>query len=375
VEFDRANTSIAFGDTLLLKIYRRFEAGSHPEVVLLTALQGQSFPSIPRIYSAVTLSHRDGPTILSALMSYVSHQGNGWTFTVDALSRFFDRARESRADAPAQDADEVIGGVYRERMRALGESMAALHTTLADESAVPFLPEPFGALYQRSLYQAMRSQAGRVLRLLRRESSQLSEENRAMAARIIEERPAMLRAFSPLLDHRFAAAKTRVHGDLHLGQLLNTGKDFAFIDFEGEAGRPIGERALKRCPLVDLAAMLRSLDYAASVALRREPESDRERLRPWTALWMSVMTETLTSSYFKAATRLRAIPAQPEEQTALLKIFLIDRALRELSREITLHSEYTDVALKAVSELLLPAPIPDAVTPSAPSPSFPPAAV
>jgi maltose alpha-D-glucosyltransferase/alpha-amylase len=348
IEEDRANTSIAFGDALLLKVYRRFEYGVHPEVELLDALQRERFPATPRIYGALTLTRPDGGATVSMLSGYIAHQGNGWTFTLDALSRFFDRALESRLDPAAADVTEIVGGVFPERIRALGESMASLHRALT----AAFPQEPFGALYQRSLYQAMRGQAGRVLRLLRKESGRLGNSDRALATTIIESRPAFLKTFGVLLDRPFAAAKTRVHGDLHLGQLLNTGKDLVFIDFEGEASRPIGERVLRRCPLSDLAAMLRSLDYAVATALNREAESDREWLRPWADLWVAKMTDALAAAYFSAMEGATTIPSAEADRLALLRAYLLERALREVEYELVRRTENVGVPLAGTARLL-----------------------
>jgi maltose alpha-D-glucosyltransferase/alpha-amylase len=368
VEEDRANTSIAFGDALLLKVYRRFEPGTHPEVELLDALQRRRFPACPPIYSAVALTRSNGSAVVSSLHGCIAHQGDGWQFTLDALSRFFDRALASRLDPAAADVSQVLGGVFPERMRGLGQSMAALHRALADA----FAPEPFGPHYQHSLCQAMRGQAGRVLRLLRKEATHLTETDRALAARVMENRAAMLRTFAVLLERRFGAAKTRVHGDLHLGQLLNTGKEFVFINFDGEASRPIGERGLRRCPLVDLAAMLRSLDAAAAVAFRRESEGDQHTLRPWAGAWVREMGAALSAGYFSAVEGVQLLPPDTAGRISLLEIFLLDRALWELSGALLRRSESVGVSLKAVADLLT-APTPDAASLPPPSPASPPA--
>lgn len=348
IEEDRANTSIALDHNFVLKVYRRFEDGLHPEVELLSALQRQHFASVPPIHSSLTLTHVGVSAVVSTLTGYAVHQGSGWDFTLDALSRFFDRALESRVGPEAAETANLVGGVLPERMRLLGESIARLHSALAEG----FAPEPFTALYQRSLYQAMRGQAGRVLRALRKASSRLPDADRALAERVMEERPNILRMCGVLLNRRFTAAKIRVHGDLHLGQLLNTGKDFTFIDFEGEAGRPIGERSLKRCPLVDLAAMLRSLDYAVAIALNREQEADRAALRPWAAVWLKTMTDTLTEAYFKILDGSVLIPPTPAEREALLGAFLVDRALREVSHELRHTAELVGVPLAAIANQL-----------------------
>jgi maltose alpha-D-glucosyltransferase/alpha-amylase len=352
VELNRANTSIAFGDKLLLKIYRRVEYGAHPEVELLDALQRQGFPSSPPIYSAVSLNGHDGSAVLSSLTGYIVHQGDGRTFTVDALSRFFERAHASRVDPATGDSSSVIGGVFSERIRSLAQGMAAMHRALAAEIGPSFAIEPFSTMQQRSLYQAMRGQAGRVLRLLRRETNRLSEADRTVAARVMESRPGILRTYDALMTQRFAAARTRVHGDLHLGQLLNTGKDFVLIDFEGQAGRPRGERALKRCPLVDLAAMVRSLDYAATTALRNQPEAERVTLTPWAELWVREMSSTLINEYFAASAGTPTLSSNSADREALLKIFLLDRALREVAFEIENGTDFIGIPLAAVAQML-----------------------
>ncbi len=350
VEESGANTSIAFGDTLLLTVYRRFEPGMHPEVELLTALQNRGQAMGSAIFSTMMLKSRDGSATLSALTSYVVHQGDGCTFALDALSRFFDRALESRLDPVAANATEVIGGVFTERMRVLGKSVADLHRALASVSGDAFAPEPF-APHQRAFYQAMRDRVGRVLRMLRREKSRLSEDDRAAAQRVIEASPAMLAIFEPLVKRRFATSRIRVHGDLELGQLLNTGKEFVFTGFDGEAGRPIGERSLKRCPLVDLAALLRSLDNAATTALRREAEADRAWLSNWSDLWVKQMTTVLGDEYFANAP---FVPADLAEREVLLKVFLLDRALRQLVHEIDRQAESLSAPLLAIAKLLTP---------------------
>ena len=352
VATDRANTSIAFGDTLLLKVYRRFERGAHPEIELLAALQRCSFHAMPPLYGALSFTSAEGVAVVSSLTGYVAHQGDGWTFTVDALSRFFDRALETRLGPASADATAVLGAVYAERMRLLGQRIAAMHWALGGEAGPAFAPEPFGALYQRSLYQAMRGQAGRCLRLLRQRLSRLPEDERTLAAQVLEQRAAMLAIFGRLLTQRFAAAKTRVHGDLHLGQLLNTGKEFVLIDFEGEAMRPIGERSLKRCPLADVAAMVRSLKNAAAAALRREAEADRETLLPWAELWARTMSVALVKEYFATADGTGFIPAGPEDREVLLETFLLDRAFRELAHALAEQSDFIAIPLSAVARML-----------------------
>jgi maltose alpha-D-glucosyltransferase / alpha-amylase len=362
VELDRANTSIAFGD-VLMKVYRRIERGRHPEIEVLGALQDRGFSAAPALHGTLSLSDRDGGTTISVLTSYVAHQDDGWNLTIDALSRFFDRALESRHNPDTAETDAVIGGVYIERARSMATRLAELHQNLA--SAYP--AEAFGTLYQRSLYQAMRGRLGRGLRTLRQRGHVLPAESKAVADEVMERRPRILAAFDSLLHQRFAASKIRVHGDLHLGQLLNTGKDFVFIDFEGAPSQSLGERALKRCALVDVASLARSFDYAAAVALRREDPGDLAFLQEWRQSWVRTIIRAFIGQYFTASEGATYLPPERADCEKLLKLFLLDRALREVVHELVHRPDLADVPLRALLRIVEFDPA------SADDPSFDPA--
>jgi maltose alpha-D-glucosyltransferase / alpha-amylase len=347
VELDRANTSIAFGD-VLMKVYRRIERGRHPEIELLGTLQDRGFSAVPALHGTLSLSDREGGTTISALTSYVAHQDDAWNMTLDALSRFFDRALESRLNPDTPETQAVIGGVYIERARGIAVRLAELHLHLA--SAFP--AEPFGTLYQRSLYQAMRGRLGRGLRLLRQRGALLPVESGALANEVMERRPRILGAFDLLLQQRFASSKIRVHGDLHLGQVLNTGKDFVFIDFEGAPSQSLGERALKRCALVDVASLARSFDYAAAVALRREDPGDHAFLQDWAQTWVRTTIRAFIEQYFAASEGASYLPPALVDRRMLLKLFMLDRALREVVHELTHRPDLVDVPLRALLRLI-----------------------
>src|SRR5260370_2322601 len=140
---------------------------------------------------------------------------------------------------------------------------------------------------QRSVYQSMRTSLRRAFTLLEKKLSNLSKVSRAEAKEVIAAEQEILAREKRLLDRRSNAAKIRIHGDYHLGQVLYTGKDFVILDFEGEPARALSERKLKRCTLRDVAGMMRSFQYAAYSALC-QPAMRKENvpcLERWAYLW------------------------------------------------------------------------------------------
>ena len=150
-----------------------------------------------------------------------------------------------------------------------------------------FAPEPFNAMAQRSVVQSMRASARRAFALLRKKLDDLPKQFRAEAEDVLAAESRILEQERRLLGQRSHAHKIRIHGDFHLGQALYTGRDFVFLDFEGEPARALSERKLKRSPLRDVAGMMRSFQYAAYSALwqRAIRPEDMPFLERWADVW------------------------------------------------------------------------------------------
>jgi len=259
--------------------------GINPDVEIGTFLtERTSFRHFPPVAGTVNYQRHDQPPIsLAILQAFVPNQGDAWQFTLNALGGYFDRVAavqpgldsESRSSGWAEDdpsnrglpmtlliqtvlpplAQELIGD-YLDAALLLVQRTAELHMALGSESDDPnFAPEPFTEVYQRSIYESMRNLTSKVFQLLRTlHIPQIASEQRKRA---LDLEPEILRRFAPLVERKITASRTRIHGDFHLGQVLHTGTDFVIIDFEGEPGRPMGERRSKFSPLRDVAGMLR----------------------------------------------------------------------------------------------------------------------
>jgi maltose alpha-D-glucosyltransferase / alpha-amylase len=329
------------------------------------------------------LEYRKGrgePMTLAVLQGFVHNEGTGWKFALDALSSFCERAlakhgeiREVPVPAeplldlagqePPQLALEVIGS-YLDSARLLGQRTAEMHQVLASAHGhASFTPEGFTTLYQRSLYQSMRSLTGKVFHVLHRQKDRLPEAARADALAIDGEYNEIIKRFQTLIHRKLHAALIRIHGDYHLGQVLYTGKDFIIIDFEGEPIHPLSERRLKRSPLRDVAGMIRSFSYAAHTALQEQAKDrdgargmirpeDRAALAPWLEFWYAWVSAAFLRAYLAVAQPAGLLPPTGEETGILLDAFLLQKAVYELGYELQHRPDWVRVPIQGIRQLL-----------------------
>ena len=367
---EQSNTSIAFGNSYFLKLYRKLERGPHPDADITRYLsEERGFANVPSFGGAISVGDTRGSGVVALLVGFTPNQGDGWSYTLDALARYFERVlaatpkeralrgEEPEAPSPAPAGEQlssIIGGVYPERARQLGQRTGEMHLALAAPTDNPqFAPEPFTSLWQRSLYQALRGSTGKTLRLLRQRLPYIPESARELATQVLAGEAQILERQSRLLGRKIEAEKTAIHGDYHLGQVLNTGKDFVIIDFEGEPRRSLGERTLKRSPLVDVAGMIRSFDYAAHVALSQQRPEDRQALEPWATAWVREISAVFTSAYFEATQGAGIVPSNSTDIQVLLEAFTLDKAVYEVGYELTYRPEFVGIPLRAVANILL----------------------
>jgi maltose alpha-D-glucosyltransferase/alpha-amylase len=301
----------------------------------------------------------------------VPNEGDAWETTLDSLGRFYERVLEARPDpgsipalsyfTPNEKASAVltdlIGGVYPERVRRLGERTARMHYALAaEEIDSSFAPEPFSTLYQRSIYQTMRGSLRRTMALLQQRLPHLDGRFRTLVLEVAGGEPEILARMAALLRRRIRCSKIRTHGDFHLGQVLNTGKDFIIIDFEGEPSRPLSERKLKRCALRDVAGMMRSFHYAAHTALSMRQQTVRPEdvplLEPWAEHWANWIASAYLQSYLETAEGAIFIPDKRDDTEALLDAFLLEKAVYEIAYELNNRPKWISIPLRGVRQIL-----------------------
>ncbi len=374
---EQSNTSVRYGDRLILKLYRRLEAGANPDQEMGQFLSEQThFANTPPFAGVLEFRPRERaggePTTVAFLQGFVPNQGDAWHYTLTSLAGYFAAARP-QGEAGAQELampqasllelirDEVptqaeaLIGPYLASARLLGRRTAELHLALSSAPADPaFAPEPFSAAFQSDLHQSMRGLTDRIMNLLRARFESLAAADQAEARRVLALEGEIATRFDNLVSRPIQALRLRIHGDYHLGQVLYTGQDFMIIDFEGEPARPLGERRMKRSPLQDVAGMLRSFHYAAYAAYFAQKEEDAAgpELEPWARFWHLWVSVAYLRTYLHVVNGAAFLPAAAYDLSLLLDAYLLEKAVYELGYELNNRPGWVRIPLEGILDTI-----------------------
>jgi maltose alpha-D-glucosyltransferase/alpha-amylase len=376
---EQSNTSVFYGDRLIMKLFRRQQRGPNPDCEIGRYLTERThFDGIPPFAGAIEYVPVDGePVTLAMLQGLVANQGDGWTLMLEELSRYYENCATAAWPEGGSAAAPDLGtdlmdlakqepsklardhvGIALDSAAALGRRTAQLHLALAsptEDSA--FMPEPMAAGDVQSLLAGLRKEAARVLDQLKESVAALPDEFIDMAGLVLARRRQILDSFRLEAEAGTLGQRIRIHGDYHLGQVLQVKSDYVILDFEGEPARPLAERRAKLCPMKDVAGMLRSLGYAAYsglIAHTARRTEDWKSLEPWARLWERSMGAAFLRAYRDTAQDAPFISSD-EGFRKLLAVFLLDKALNELSYELNNRPAWVRVPLMGILSLPLEA--------------------
>jgi maltose alpha-D-glucosyltransferase/alpha-amylase len=365
---EQSNSSARYGTRLILKLFRRQDFGINPECEIGRYLSGElTFEHVPPYAGAIEYAvPGQEPATLAILQGLVKNQGDGWTWTLEELRRYF----EDCAALGAPDAGGVEGaftraesdpsplavdriGIYLEMAATLGRRTAEMHVALG-AGVGAFSSEPLTPGDLEELSRRLRDHAASVFTALKSSLPGLPDEAAEEAVAVLSRRRQILDRLGAFNRTDVEAARIRIHGDYHLGQVLWTRNDYVVLDFEGEPARSLAERREKHSSLKDVAGMLRSYSYAAAVGLANHLSrraGDRERLEPWAAFWEREVSAAFLRGYRESAAGTALLPDDPAACRALLDAYLLDKALYELSYELNNRPAWARIPLAGILAL------------------------
>ncbi len=354
---EQSNTSVRIGEEAIFKMYRRLQQGVHPEIEVgrfLTDVAG--YPNAPATLGSIEMVGADGvSTALGIIHRFVRNQGDGWSFTLDYLSRFLQEIEvipQEQREAEVQPHD-----LYRALAATLGQRVAELHQALAIETDDPtFKVEAAGADDFRAWGKRVHEQADQARDALSRSvaAQDLSEAVGELVHELLRRWKDVETAIKRLTPKDLAIQKSRFHGDLHLGQVVVVREDFLILDFEGEPARKLEERRSKHSPMRDVAGMVRSLNYAGWSALLEHsraappPEPVVGNVKQWEAL----ATQCFLAAYREHAAGCPTVPDNDDDFDQLLALFSLEKALYEICYEADNRPDWLRIPVRGVLQLI-----------------------
>lgn len=309
---EQSNTSVVFGEKVILKIIRKLESGVNPEHEMGRFLATRtSFRAMPTLLGALSLEGAAGAT-LGLVHRFVPNAVDGWKYTLEQF----------RKASPLDPS-------FLNEMKELGRRLGELHKALASDANDPvFAPEP---VLQEDLQRWSASimgelgvtlaDAGRLHVDLERQRERLLEHARRLAH------------VTP------SGQKIRIHGDLHLGQVLRAEDQWLIFDFEGEPSRTFTQRREKYSPLRDVAGMLRSFDYAeATVLLEGSPPAPR----------MAPSRDAFLAGYREVTQGASFLPADDATFWTMLRAFELEKLLYEVRYELANRPDWVRIPVQAL---------------------------
>ncbi len=346
---EQSNSSLIVDDAVMLKIFRRVSAGQHPEAEMGRYLTAQGFTNSPILMGEVARIDKEGQRhSLAVAQGFIRNQGDAWTWTLNQFKRAVDdlSTHDASADARVDNVED-----YKTFAATIGRQLAAMHAVLArptdDEAFAPGFATVADVERWRARTMGLLDKAFDIM--TGRKTGE-NEDDDATAAALIAGRAELTKALERLVRSGVGSLMTRIHGDFHLGQVLVASGDAFIIDFEGEPSRPLAERRAKMSPMVDVAGLMRSFDYAVATTL--DPKTLTSAPLPETtrAKFVKRLRDGAQEAFLEAY-RTGAGDLPGIVNNDLLLFFMLEKAAYEFVYEVSNRPVWASIPLHGMQRL------------------------
>jgi maltose alpha-D-glucosyltransferase/alpha-amylase len=331
---EQSTSTLIVGQQAVIKLFRRLAGGIHPEAEMVRELTERGFTGIAALMGDVY--YRDAAVAI--VQRFVDNQGDGFRWSLEQVGRLIDDKAVTdnggTGDAGNGDAGAGDFAPYRNFIHVVGCRLGEMHAVLARPSDNPdFAPQQATPQIIAAWRAGLRAQI-----------------EAAAALQDLGVRTGLLVKADAALAQAQGLAVTRIHGDLHLGQILVAGGDAVIIDFEGEPAKPLAERRAKNSPLRDVAGMLRSFDYVRGVAERTERLVSTSQSADRARRLLDAFGEMARAAFLDGYAQGRGRPLDAREEK-LLGVFALEKAAYEIAYEANNRPDWISVPLAGFAKL------------------------
>jgi maltose alpha-D-glucosyltransferase/alpha-amylase len=321
---EQSNSTLIVGRRAVVKLFRRLVDGIHPEAEMVRELTERGFTGIASLMGDVY--YRDAA--VAVVQRFIDNQGDAFNWSLEQVGRLIDdrAVAENNAGSDFESCRNFIA--------AAGRRLGEMHAILARPSDNPdFAPERVTAQTIADWRDRLRAQL-----------------ERTAALRDLGDREAFLARADTALAEAEGLPLSRIHGDLHLGQILVAGGDAIIIDFEGEPAKPLAERRGKNSPLRDVAGMLRSFDYVGGVVERTDRLVSTSQSAERAHALLAEFGQMARAAFLEGYVQGRGRPLEEREER-LLAVFALEKAAYEIAYEANNRPDWIDVPLAGFAAL------------------------
>jgi maltose alpha-D-glucosyltransferase/alpha-amylase len=383
---DLYNTSITYNGSFFLKMYRKVDVVTNPDLETTRFLTALKFEYIPSFVGDIEWKTRKGAILLGMVQEMIENHGDGYSYFQERIHNFIERLLAGERNVvwweqrigtlmdPAsfdmlpEELQRLLGVHASEEARLIGIRVGELHLALASGVDVKeYRPEPFTLHYQRSLFSTLQSLVRETYQNLSRNMNRLPADLQTNTERITAYRPKLLTIFKRIYARKLDALKIRIHGNLYLQQVLLTGKDLVISDYSGDPTLSYSERRLKRSPLIDLATMVLSFHQVAFEGFMDDPqlqEAERVTLQPFAALWAHYISGIFVRAYLTTVNNSRLLPSDPKDLEMMWQNYLLQRAIQAFNDALRNEPARLMVPLTLIRNILRETPARNEATPA-----------
>jgi maltokinase len=320
---EQSNTSLVYGESSILKVFRRVSPGPNPDFEVTSALAQLGSSHIADPFGSIETLMDGVTTTLAILSRYLRTASDGWTMAATSVRDLYASVLYAGDGTGDGTSAADAGGDFSGEAHRLGAATAEVHRDLAEAFGTDELtPDALGEMAEQ-MYRRLDLATAAVPELAR--YADMIGAAYSRLAKINEPTPAQ-----------------RVHGDYHLGQVMRTETGWVILDFEGEPASPLSQRRARSSPLRDVAGMLRSFDYAARHQLLTHPDADR--LRDVARDWIRSNSAAFRAGYAEAG------GLDPDANEVLLRALELDKAVYEVMYEARHRPSWLPIPLESLAD-------------------------